>query len=154
MKDEARSPFRPFHPSSFRSTQVAIFVAAKHTLGLAFLARELSQWKHADLGREPQRLPQVFDHVRLRHIGIGFDVNTDVSKTVGFLDNDLVVGADARNTHQDERKFTFEVVRPAFDNIRKIFGVKPLIVRLVDIHEEGDISTQYYPIELKDKLFQ
>jgi hypothetical protein len=71
-----------------------------------------------------------------------------------FITNGILLENYCINSNQDERKFTLEVVKPAFDEIRKIFGVKPLIVRLVDILEEGDMYWQCYPFDLKDKLFQ
>jgi len=58
------------------------------------------------------------------------------------------------NSNKDERKFTLKVIKPAFEKIKEIFGVKPLIVPLVGFKDEGDLFWQYYPEKIKKEIKQ
>ncbi|HCP09050.1 MAG TPA: hypothetical protein DIT25_04625 [Candidatus Moranbacteria bacterium] len=65
----------------------------------------------------------------------------------GVLFENYFVGSN-----KDEKKFTFDVVKPAFDRIQEIFGLRPLIVPLVSYKVDGDIFWQYYPDDLINKI--
>lgn len=65
----------------------------------------------------------------------------------GILFENYFVGSD-----KDERRFTFDVVKPAFDKIQEIFGLRPLIVPLVSYKVDGDIFWQYYPDNLIEEI--
>lgn len=53
------------------------------------------------------------------------------------------------NTNRYEKQFTTDVIKPAFEKVSEIFGVKPLIIPLVGQKEDGDIFWQYYDTKLK-----
>jgi hypothetical protein len=52
------------------------------------------------------------------------------------------------NTNEDERKFTLNVIYPAFKKVTEIFGVSPIIVPLVSNKEDGNKTWQFYTEEL------
>lgn len=71
-----------------------------------------------------------------------------------FITNGILFENYFINTNKDEREFTLKVVHPAFEKIKEIFGTKPLIVPLISVREDGESSWQYYPIDLKEKLYK
>jgi|SRR3989344_324607 len=56
-------------------------------------------------------------------------------------------------SNEDEKTFTFNVIRPAFYEIQKMFGVKPLVVPLVSATVEETLIWQYYPDYLENTIF-
>ena len=69
-----------------------------------------------------------------------------------FLNHGILFENYFVNANVDERRFTLEVVKPAFMKIKEIFGVKPLIVPLISYKEEGDLFWQYYPDNIKGDI--
>lgn len=68
-----------------------------------------------------------------------------------FITNGILFENYFINSNKDERRFTLEVIRPAFEKIQEIFGVRPLIVPLISFELEGDILWQCYPESLFEK---
>jgi hypothetical protein len=56
------------------------------------------------------------------------------------------------SSNKDERKFTSDVIIPAFKKINEIFGIKPLIVPLVNREEDGYLFWQFYPDDLINEI--
>ncbi|MEI7449929.1 MAG: hypothetical protein WCJ75_09900 [Desulfomonile sp.] len=54
--------------------------------------------------------------------------------------------------HKYEQPFVNKVICPAFHKTRETIGVKPLVVRLLDVENEDDLSWQYYPSDIKGFL--
>lgn len=69
-----------------------------------------------------------------------------------FICNGILFENYFVDSNEDEKKFTFNVVKPAFDKIQEIFGLRPLIVPLVSCKVDGDIFWQYYPDNLVKKI--
>ncbi|MCX6761296.1 MAG: hypothetical protein NTY33_00405 [Candidatus Moranbacteria bacterium] len=65
------------------------------------------------------------------------------SRSTVLLENFLI------KTDKGERKFTEQVIFPAFAEIEKKFGFRPMIVPLLSTDEDEDILWQYYPEEVK-----
>lgn len=88
---------------------------------------DLSSWLMKKKGKDMTSVTSVYPHVLVLFLchGIFFESF--------FIDH-----------NKDERAFTFEIIKPAFDEIKKQFGLKPLIVRLFLKEEEGDSFWQYY----------
>ncbi|MDQ1283943.1 MAG: hypothetical protein QG620_291 [Patescibacteria group bacterium] len=63
-----------------------------------------------------------------------------------LLENFLV------KSDKGEREFTEEIIIPAFSDIEKKFGFRPLIVSLLDTDEDGSIFWQYYPEKIKEYI--
>lgn len=55
------------------------------------------------------------------------------------------------NNNKKEKEFDRNVIIPAFNKIKEIFGVKPLIVPLID-HTDEDVFLQYYPEHVQDEI--
>ena len=55
-------------------------------------------------------------------------------------------------SNKDEKKFTLNVIKPAFDEIHRIFGIKPLVVPLISSVVEETLYWQYYPDYIMDKI--
>ena len=53
---------------------------------------------------------------------------------------------------KEERDFVFNVVKPAFDQIKDIFGVRPIIVQLLGDNEDGNLIWESYPAHLLNKV--
>ncbi len=64
--------------------------------------------------------------------------------TFGVLFEDYDVSS------KEERRFVLDVVLPAFRSVRDMFGVKPLIVQLLD-SDQGVEYWNFYPKEIKEK---
>lgn len=47
-------------------------------------------------------------------------------------------------------KLTQDVFLPNYSEVKKLFGVNPIIVRLTDVGSENDIHWRYYPIAISD----
>lgn len=65
------------------------------------------------------------------------------SRSAVLLENFLV------KTDKGERKFTEQVIFPAFEEIEKKIGMKPMIVSLSGTDEDEDVCWQYYPEEVR-----
>jgi hypothetical protein len=55
------------------------------------------------------------------------------------------------DVNKDEKKFAKEVILPAFEKVKKMFGVKPLIVPLLSNNGQGNLLWQYYPDSIRKK---
>lgn len=62
----------------------------------------------------------------------------------GILLENFLVKAD-----KGEKRFTEEIIVPAFAEIEKKFGVRPLIVPILSADGEGSLCWQYYPESVK-----
>ncbi len=57
-------------------------------------------------------------------------------------------------TEGKERDFTFNVVLPAFKTVEQLFGMKPLIVRLLPRESEADKKWMWYPGHLEKEVLR
>lgn len=89
-----------------------------------------------------------------------FDISDWYSKNGNFADKyyKYLLALFIRNgvlfenflVNKEEEKFTREVVIPNFIEIEKIFGVKPLIVRLLPQEDESEDYWYWYPSLIKN----
>ena len=69
-----------------------------------------------------------------------------------FICNGILFENYFIKSNNDEKKFTFDVIKPAFNKVHEIFGVKPLIVPIVSSRIDGDLFWQYYPEFVKNNI--
>lgn len=55
------------------------------------------------------------------------------------------------NKDKKEQSFISEVILPAFNKIKNLFGIKPLIIPIIEPTDEN-VFLQYYPYSIKDKI--
>jgi hypothetical protein len=71
-----------------------------------------------------------------------------------FICNGILLENYFIDSNKDENRFTCDVIKPAFDKVKEIFGVRPLIVPLINRGEDGYKFWQYYPDTLQKEVTQ